>query len=357
MRNNPVIFTDSQGTQKEPSVTSLQFESEHINLSKSRTPGLIEFEARRQERANRLYGDLLIRLDQATSPEERTSIFAEVEEREGEAFLRAAIGFYGFSIASALAGIAGAAGGTYIAGKLGLGAIGTGALSGASAGISDELTRGLLFIGVESEFARKGIAGDVTVESLAGSAFIGGIFGVISRFFKLRAERLFQRGPAQPSSRSNVLLVGAERDIEFQAATRLQARGHNVTVVNPKITPEVEAFKARGGNFIQGRIQDLPPEAKFNLVHENFPQPIVDTPAGLAETGARFSRVNPGGRARFITEESAHDLRRQFENVGAEQGFTVRHRVLPSGVGPELPPYPRLQGQQRYLTVVRRPKY
>jgi hypothetical protein len=104
--------------------------------------------------------------------------------------------------------------------------------------------------------------------------------------------------------RRNVLIIGAERADEFADALRMACVGHNVTVVNPRETFAAREFKRKGGAFIQGRVEELPPACKcFDVICENYPYPSGENyvpPLAFAE--ARLSRLPRGGRWILFTE-------------------------------------------------------
>jgi hypothetical protein len=110
-----------------------------------------------------------------------------------------------------------------------------------------------------------------------------------------RGQRCFGSVPPRPPR--NVLFVGAERQDEFADALRLSCQGHNVIVVNPKVTPAAKRFIANGGKFVRTRIEELPPACGcFNIICENYPYPsgqhyVPPRAFGLA----RLSRLAPGG--------------------------------------------------------------
>jgi hypothetical protein len=104
--------------------------------------------------------------------------------------------------------------------------------------------------------------------------------------------------------RQNVLIIGAERSDEFADALWITCMGHSVTVVNPRETLAAREFKRKGGTFIQGRVEELPPACKcFDLICENYPYPsgqFYIPPTDFAE--ARLSRLPRGGRWILFTE-------------------------------------------------------
>jgi hypothetical protein len=103
-----------------------------------------------------------------------------------------------------------------------------------------------------------------------------------------------------------VLFVGVERPDEFADIWRLACRGHDVMAVNPRETDAARSFRARGGNFVRARIEDLPQEhCRFDVVCENYPYPsgrhyVPPRPFALA----RMSRLAPGGRWILFTESA-----------------------------------------------------
>jgi hypothetical protein len=125
------------------------------------------------------------------------------------------------------------------------------------------------------------------------------------------------------SKRLNVLVVGAERAEEFAYAKKVADQGHQVIVVNPKATPEANAFKAAGGDFRQIPVSRLPSDMRFDLICEDFPHPKFgyDLQPFVAE---RAGRLAPGGTYVTVTENvempvslswAAHEAGLQAETI------------------------------------------
>jgi hypothetical protein len=112
-------------------------------------------------------------------------------------------------------------------------------------------------------------------------------------------------GDDLPPAPQNVLVVGAERADEFAYADDLMAHGQQVTVVNPSVTDEAQAFAERGGNFVRGRVEDLPEGQQYTMIREDFPFPLGRAFQPTAEFAtARLDRLAPGGRWVVVTESS-----------------------------------------------------
>src|SRR6185437_5791249 len=71
-----------------------------------------------------------------------------------------------------------------------------------------------------------------------------------------------------------VLVVGAETEAEFAYARQVAAGGSDVAVVNPRTTVQSKAYVSQGGNFIEGRLEELPAQPVFNVIREDFPDPL-----------------------------------------------------------------------------------
>ena len=78
MGNNPGVYTDPLGTEAKGQIGNVESEPTTVNILTKR--GL--------ERHQKLHGDLLVELAQATTQEERERIFEKIREREGLATLR-----------------------------------------------------------------------------------------------------------------------------------------------------------------------------------------------------------------------------------------------------------------------------
>ena len=148
-----------------------------------------------------------------------------------------------------------------------------------------------------------------------------------------------------PSAPAKVLMIGPERGAEFARAADMQSKGSNVTAVTDpkgtlsplaKVRAAAEQLVRKGGTFSEGKLQELDPNLRFDLVEENFPQPLGNTPAGLAEAQARFSRLASGGRLKVITENP--DLMEMYKSVAQERGMSSTVETTPASTV-ELPPY------------------
>jgi RHS repeat-associated protein len=131
-----------------------------------------------------------------------------------------------------------------------------------------------------------------------------------------------------PRPQLDVLVVGAETSDEFAYARDVSARGGNVTVVNPIATAEARAYQRAGGNFVQGRVEQLPASARFNLIREDYPFPLgrLFTPS-LQFVEARVGRLKPGGTWMVVTESSK--FVQALEAAGRYLGASVTVHQIP----------------------------
>lgn len=143
-----------------------------------------------------------------------------------------------------------------------------------------------------------------------------------------------------------VLLVGAERPEEFRDAIRLLWGGHEVAVVNPRVSRAARIFRDEGGFFIPARIEQLPRVlGQFDLICENYPYPSGRhfVPA-RAFVRARLGRLAPGGRWILFTESSryADELKAAVEDESGAGKFKVQVSRLPEKLAPasSYPPIP-----------------
>jgi hypothetical protein len=153
-----------------------------------------------------------------------------------------------------------------------------------------------------------------------------------------------------------VLFLGAERPDEFSDALRLHQEGHDVAVVNPRVSRAARLFRAAGGCFLPARVEQLPPSlVRFDLICENYPYPsgryFVPARAFARE---RLARLAHGGRWILFTESPryARELKAAVEDGPQAGSFSVR--VSP--VAEELAPassYPLVSTRFR-LTFQRR---
>lgn len=160
-------------------------------------------------------------------------------------------------------------------------------------------------------------------------------------------------GAARSGGGINVLVVGAETADEFAYATAAASRGNVVTVVNPRATPQAEAYQRAGGNFVQGRVEDLPSSPRYQIIREDFPYPLGRAFQPTAEfASARLARLGPGGRWVVVTEspEFATTLRAAAESQGATvttRGFPALHETAPGSA------YPR--ETSRFALIIEKP--
>jgi hypothetical protein len=156
-------------------------------------------------------------------------------------------------------------------------------------------------------------------------------------------------GSSVATGQRSVLLVGAENELEFANALELQARGAQVTVVNPIETEAAREFQSRGGTFIKGKVEDVP--GAFQFVHENYPQPYVFGMESVQNAQARLTRVAPGGRLTIITENV--ELAERFESAAKLEGMTFSKTEMTTSLPASqyVPPE-----EKRYLLHMTRPQ-
>jgi hypothetical protein len=169
------------------------------------------------------------------------------------------------------------------------------------------------------------------------------IQGAISLIVSAAAWKLSMRNAAPPStplppeaaaslnkgpptrSGVRVLVVGPETEGEFQYAQKVDASGGKATAVNPVKTPAADRFVAGGGEFVEGKVDTLPKDAKFDIIREDFPYPtgnFVDT----ASANERISRLKSGGSWVVVTEKP--DFADTLEAAAALQGAKVMRRDI-----------------------------
>jgi hypothetical protein len=141
-----------------------------------------------------------------------------------------------------------------------------------------------------------------------------------------------QRGGAAqappPRQPQRVLIVGAEQAAEFNYAREVRGHGDQVVVVNPRSTPLAEQYRAEGGNYVQGRIEDLHRGQTFHYIREDFPYPLgrsLQPNAAFAE--ARISRLEARGRWVVVTEQA--EFASTLQAVGSMQGVSVTRTEVP----------------------------
>jgi hypothetical protein len=133
-----------------------------------------------------------------------------------------------------------------------------------------------------------------------------------------------------PRGVQNVLVVGAERPDEFAYAAEVAGRGHNVVVINPRVTNEARQFAARGGNFVAGEIETLPRTPTFDLIREDFPNPQPFFPATRAMASERLSRLAPGGRWIVVTEAPEEEFVSSLRAVAVQERAALTVRQFPA---------------------------
>jgi hypothetical protein len=154
-----------------------------------------------------------------------------------------------------------------------------------------------------------------------------------------------------------VLLVGAERPDEFRDALRLLRQGHEVAVVNPRISRAARIFRREGGWFIPARIEQLPSAlGDFDLICENYPYPSGRhfTPA-RDFARARLRRLARGGLWVLFTESGryARQLKAAVDKGSDSHKFSFQIARVPENLAPASS-YPPVTTRLR-LTFTRRP--
>ena len=146
---------------------------------------------------------------------------------------------------------------------------------------------------------------------------------------------------ASPPRAVDVLVVGAETSAEFEFARKVAGAGGNVVVANPMATEAARAYQQSGGTFFQGRIEDLPTGARFNLISEDYPFPLGPVLSPSQQfIEARLARLKTGGTWVLITESS--DFAQALEIAGslANARVTVYQTPLAHEATPQSA-YPR----------------
>jgi len=136
-----------------------------------------------------------------------------------------------------------------------------------------------------------------------------------------------------------VLVVGAERPDEFRDALRLLWRGHDVAVVNPRVSRAARIFRSVGGWFIPTRIERLPDELRsFDLICESYPYPSgrYSLPA-KAFAWARLARLARGGRWILFTESPryARELKAAVKDRPEGADFSVKVSPVAENLAPQ----------------------
>lgn len=130
-----------------------------------------------------------------------------------------------------------------------------------------------------------------------------------------------------PSRRGvRVLVVGPETEEEFNYALSVNSKGGKATAVNPARTSAANEYVAKGGDFVQNKVESLPQKPEFDIIREDYPYPTgnyVDT----ASANARISRLKPGGSWVVVTEKA--DFASSLEAAGQMQGAAVTRSELP----------------------------
>jgi monoamine oxidase len=150
-----------------------------------------------------------------------------------------------------------------------------------------------------------------------------------------------------------ILFVSAELGDKFKHATQLVCQGHDVMAISPRATAPARAFRRIGGQFIRGRVEDLPLEAcRFDLIRENHPYPserhyLSARPFALA----RLSRLRKGGRWIVVTESPRHaSLLKAIGDYdeGVQRNFTV----TASSLAPDQAPSTLYRGRKARFRLI-----
>jgi hypothetical protein len=150
-----------------------------------------------------------------------------------------------------------------------------------------------------------------------------------------------------------VLVVGAETAAEFGYAADVAAAGQPVTVVNPVMSAAATAYIARGGNFVQGNVQDLPLQPAYTTIREDFPFPLGPAFTPTTEfAAARTARLAPGGR--WVVTTEAEEFATTLEAVATIAGCRVTVREIPlHHEGAPVSAWPR--EQTRFVLIIEKP--
>lgn len=151
-------------------------------------------------------------------------------------------------------------------------------------------------------------------------------------------------------------MVGAERPDEFRDAIRLVRRGHEVAVINPRLSRAARIFRGAGGRFVRTRVERLPRAlGEYDLICENYPYPSGRhfVPA-TAFARVRLARLARGGRWVLFTESPryARELKAAVEARPEGGDFSVRVSRVSENLAPASS-YPPVPTRFR-LTFVRR---
>jgi hypothetical protein len=151
----------------------------------------------------------------------------------------------------------------------------------------------------------------------------------------------------------NILFVGTERGDEFSHPLRLVRQGHDVIAVNPRETSAARMFRQTGGNFLRGRIEDLPPEScGLDLICENYP-----FPSGRHSLPPRTFALSRLSRGRWILVTQSPRSASLLKAVGDSDNMRERFASTLSRLTiDEAPPssYPRAETRFRLVLQRRR---
>jgi hypothetical protein len=145
-----------------------------------------------------------------------------------------------------------------------------------------------------------------------------------------------------------VLIVGPESEEEFAYGLKVNAQGGKATAVNPVRTDAAGRYVNKGGEFVQGKVENLPQRAEYDIIREDYPYPTgnyLDIPSA----NARISRLKPGGSWVVMTEKP--EFADALEAAAKTQGAAVTRRELPPfHEGVPVSPHP--QDHSRIVVVI-----
>ena len=155
---------------------------------------------------------------------------------------------------------------------------------------------------------------------------------------------------SQPPTRGGlrVLVVGPESEAEFQYALKVNDSGGNAVAVNPVRSAAADDFVKAGGEFVEGKIESLPQDSKFDIIREDFPYPTewLDMPAA----NARISRMKPGGTWVVATEREGFATALTASAKG--QGAKVECYQIEALAHEATPNSPHARDASRYILLI-----
>jgi hypothetical protein len=173
----------------------------------------------------------------------------------------------------------------------------------------------------------------------------------VSEISTSEAASLLSRTPPVASG-SRVLVVGPETEAEFEYARGVTSRGGRATAVNPVKTPAADRYIARGGEFVQGRVETLPQESVYDIIREDYPYPTGKF-INPKMVDARLSRLKPGGSWVVVTEstEFANALEAAGEHFFGK-GKVMRREIAAMHEAAPVSPHPK--DPRRFALIFRR---